>query len=206
MSLSTEYLMQEPHLGILLRRVVRGLEHNIPQMISFIDTEIDLQPWERSGKATFISPTEMDINLKSVMRDMMGYASVPAVFGSALMNKYPDILLDLYDMDSGIYFFKLILPAWIPWPGVMKAHLARFRLWQAMNDFQRALDATVDGRPVDSSWGDFDDTSQLILRRHAYFKGKSSDNSQRLVINAETYAEHTFDISEREDISVSSSL
>jgi hypothetical protein len=42
MSLSTSYMMREPHLGALLRAVIRGFEYNIPQMMSFVDTEIDL--------------------------------------------------------------------------------------------------------------------------------------------------------------------
>ncbi len=64
--------MQEPYLGRVSQAMVRGLEINIPQMISFIDTEIDLQPWERAANAIYISDTETEINLMSLMRDMMG--------------------------------------------------------------------------------------------------------------------------------------
>jgi hypothetical protein len=141
-------------------------------MISFIDTEIDLQPWERSAKARFISSTVTEINLMSLLRDMMGHASVPAMFGSAFMEKYPDILCDVYEMDRGMMYFLIGLPPWTPWPGVMKAHIARSRVWQSLDDHQRALDASVDGRPLDSMWGDLDDVSDIIMKRHALFKGR----------------------------------
>jgi hypothetical protein len=164
--------MREPALGKLTQALVKNLEHNIPEMISFLDGDIDLQPWERRADATFISKTETEINLMSLVRDMMGNASVPALFGRALFEKYPDILYDIYDMDKGMYFFLMGLPSWFPWPGVMKAHLARLRVWQCMDDHQRVMDATALGQPVDSSWGDLDDVSDLILKRNELYRGK----------------------------------
>jgi hypothetical protein len=38
--------MKEPYLNQLLKPTIRNLEENIPQMISFTDSEIDQQPWE----------------------------------------------------------------------------------------------------------------------------------------------------------------
>lgn len=159
-------LMREPVLGKLTQALVRSLELNIPQMISFLDADIDLQPWERRADATFISNTETEINLMSLMRDMMGNASVPTLFGHALLEKYPDILHDVYDMDKGMYFFLIGLPSWFPWPGVMRAHLARQRVWQAMDDHQRAMDAAAQGKHLDSSWGDLDEYVTFSILFH----------------------------------------
>jgi hypothetical protein len=142
-------------------------------MITFVDSEIDLQPWERWAKASYISNSETEINLMSLMRDMLGHASVPALFGRAILEKYPELLHDIYDLDSGIYFFLMGLPAWTPWPGVMKAHLGRYKTWEAMDDFERALDALADARPVDPSWGELDDVSGFIQERHKLYKGKA---------------------------------
>ena len=64
----------------------------------------------------------------SLFREMMGHASIPAFFGQALTEKYPNLLQDIYSMDRGMMFFLMGLPSWFPWPGVMEAHLARFRL------------------------------------------------------------------------------
>lgn len=100
------YLMREPHLSNMLKPTMRNLEDNIPQMISFMDSEIDQQPWERFAKATYISDSETELNFCALMRDMMGSASVPGLFGRALMDKYPDLLHDVYDMDAGLYFFS----------------------------------------------------------------------------------------------------
>lgn len=142
-------------------------------MISFMDSEIDQHPWERSANASSISNSETEIDLMSLMRDILGIASIPAIFGRGLLEKHPNILHDLYDMDAGMPYLLTGLPAWTPWPTVSRAHLARRRVWQGLDGLQEALDASVDGKHVDYSWGDLDDVSEFIMKRHAIYKGKS---------------------------------
>ncbi|KAH8598027.1 cytochrome P450 [Bisporella sp. PMI_857] len=163
------YLMKEPHLSDMLGRTIGHLEQYVPKMISFAESEIDQQPWERWAKASYISNSETEVNLMAMIRDVLGHASIPGVFGKALLDKYPDLLHDIYAMDIGMYYFLMALPAWTPWPGVNKAHRARRGVWRAMDDFQRALDAHVDGKP-DFMWGDLDDVSAFILGRHEVFR------------------------------------
>jgi hypothetical protein len=52
----------------------------------------------------------------------------------------------------------------------MKAHVGRYKAWEALDDLQRALDALADGNPIDPSWGELDDVSDFIMERHAIFK------------------------------------
>lgn len=108
--------MSEPQLGQMLKGTIKGLEENIPQMISFIDSEVDLQPWERYASASYVSDTEAEVNLMALMRDIMGHASLPGVFGRGLLDKFPDILHDVYDMDAGLMIFMMGLPPYTPWP------------------------------------------------------------------------------------------
>lgn len=164
--------MKEPHLSAMLRGTIQGLEENIPQMITFAEGIIDLQPWERWAKASYVSDSETKINLMSLMRNMIGHASVPGVFGRGLMDRYPTILQDIYDMDSGFIYFLIGLPQWTPWPSVSRAHRARQRVWQALDEHQRVLDATIEGKHVDSTWGDLDDVSDLIWKRHEVYRGE----------------------------------
>lgn len=170
--MTVSHLMRESSLSQILKPTIRNLEENISHMITFLDSEIDLQPWERWARASYVSNSETEINLMALMRDVLGHASVPALFGRAILEKYPDLLHDIYDMDSGMYFFLMGLPAWTPWPGVMKAHLGRYKAFEAMDDLERALDALTDGKPVDPSWGELDDVSGFIGARHKLYKGK----------------------------------
>lgn len=77
--------MKEPTLGHALAVTMKNIEQNIPHMITFVDTEVDLQPWERFGRAEYISDSETEIDLMALLRDMLGHASVPAFFGHARM-------------------------------------------------------------------------------------------------------------------------
>ncbi|CZR58918.1 related to cytochrome P450 7B1 [Phialocephala subalpina] len=138
-------MMKEPHLSNLLKATMKNLEQNIPQMLTFVDTEVDLQPWERFGQAAYISDSETEIDLMALLRDLLGHASVPAFFGHALLEKYPDLLHDVYDMDKGMNFSWLACQAGFPLDGQ-----------------QRALDAMAQEKPVDPSWGDLDDSLLII--------------------------------------------
>jgi hypothetical protein len=163
--------MKESHLSKMLANTMNILQENIPQMITFMDSEIDQQPWERYANSSYISDTEMEVNLMAMMRDMMGHASIPSFFGRGLLEKYPDILHDVYGLDAGMIYFLIGLPAWTPWPSVSMAHQARHRVWQAVDDFHRTLDASSEGKSYDPTWGDLEDVSEFIMKRHATYKG-----------------------------------
>lgn len=177
--------MRDPYFGALLNKTVKNIENNISHMISFIDTDIDLQPWEKWGKASFVSEEETEIDLAAMMRDVMGHSSVPAMHGSAFIEKYPNVLHDIYEMDKGMPFFLMGLPSWFPWPSVLRAHIARSRVWEALDDQQRALDALSEGEEAHYSWGDLDDVSEFSKKRHEIYKSKPLEPKRpfRILIN-----------------------
>ncbi|CZT46192.1 uncharacterized protein RSE6_06590 [Rhynchosporium secalis] len=181
-------ILSEPHQSVVLESVIENLQRNIPQMISFISTPIDHQPWEQHAQAHFISSSTTEINLVSLLRDMTSHALIPAVFGYALLEKHPGVLHDMYDMNAGRPYLLRKLPAWTPWPGVVKAHMARFRVWRCLDELQRVLDSTVEGKESDASWGDLEDVSEFAWKRNA------------------VYREHGFEIKERADIIILHSL
>lgn len=199
--------MQEPHLSNILKSTIRNLQENVPQMISFMSSEIDQHPWERSADATYISNSEMEVNFMDLLRDMLGLASISAIFGRGLIEKYPNILEDIRQMDAGISYFLMGMPAWVPWAPSSRAFLARRRVWRGLDGLQEALDAIACHKHFDSSWGDLDDVSELILKRHAIYKGKKSSSLSRLPLDHTLiyamYLENDFKIEERSDISVS---
>lgn len=105
---------------------------------------------------------------------MLGHACIPAMFGRALLDKYPTLLQDVYAMDKAMVFFLLGLPAVTPLPGVFGAHMVRRRVWGAMDAQQRALDGLAEGKgdEVDYEWGDLGDVSELVLERNKLWRGK----------------------------------
>ncbi|KAG4034067.1 hypothetical protein MFRU_003g00430 [Monilinia fructicola] len=173
------YLMKEPHLSIMLSGTMRNIETMIPQMVSFLDSEIDQSPWEKWANAEFISKNEMEVDLMALVRDLLGHASVPGLFGRAFLDNNPHVLHDIYEMDRGMMYFIMGLPWFTPWPAVARAHFSRSQVHQSMTKFHEALDASVDGKQVDSSWGDLDDVSGFILKRHELFRKHGMKPNER---------------------------
>jgi len=163
--------MREPTLTQILNPTIHGLEENIPSMITFLDSPIDQQPWERTSQAVVLSNEDpaIEINLMSLMRDMMGHVSVPALFGRAFMENFPNVLQDLYTMDYGLNWFLMGVPRWLPIPPATRAHLARRRVRQAVAAFHTAYDAVTNGKG-DPAWGDMDDVSQALKMRNAIYR------------------------------------
>lgn len=109
----------------------------------------------------------------SLIRDMLSHAIIPTVFGSGLLDKYPNIVQDAITLDEGMPFFLMALPIMTPWPGVAKVHLERRRLWSAMDEMQTQLDKKARGEETDYSWGDLDDVCEFMLERNRIWRGKS---------------------------------
>lgn len=196
--------MKEPYLSSMLDKTIRNLEGLIPQMVSFMDSEIDQHPWEKWANAEYISNNEMEVDLMALVRDILGHASVPSLFGREFLDNNPHVLHDIYEMDRGMMYFIMGLPWFTPWPAVARAHYSRSQIQQSMTKFQEALDASVDGKQMDSSWGDLDDVSDFILKRHELFRSKITENFIR--ITTDIVVEHGLNPNERGDISVRSHL
>lgn len=146
------------------------MERNVSSMISFVDSETDLHPWEKFADATYISDTETSIDLMKLMRDMMSQASIPAMHGTAFLEKYPDIGHDIYEVDKGMLYFIMGLPAWTPWSPVITAHNARRRLWEALDAQQVAMDRQARGEEAGEGWGEMDDVSPFTRARNEIYR------------------------------------
>jgi hypothetical protein len=156
----------------MLNATIRNMERDISSMISFVDTYIDLQPWEKFADASYISDTETSVDLMKLMRDMIGHASIPAMHGKAFLDKYPNIIHDIYELDKGMLYLIMGLPAWTPWSPVIRAHNARRNLWIALDAQQEAMDAQAKGEDPGNGWGDMEDVSIFTRKRNELYRSK----------------------------------
>ena len=109
---------------------------------------------------------------------MLLHASIPAIFGSALLDKYPNLVQDMEAMDEGMEYFLAGWPAMMPVKGVFAKHWGRRKVWEAVDGFQKALDGFVadedgweDGGEEADVWGDLGDVSELMLERNQLWRG-----------------------------------
>ncbi|RKF80596.1 hypothetical protein GcM3_044005 [Golovinomyces cichoracearum] len=176
------YLVKEPYVDTVFTKISQCLQTNIPQMITFLDNKVDLQSWERWASSKYISSSETEISLMPLLYDMMGSTLVTSIFGSAFSEKYPDLMHNIYEMERGIKFLTMGIPAWFPWPNNVKAHMFRNMILLSLDDYQQALDNKIKNKPNGILWGDLDDVSEFVLARHRFYNEKKIRVEERFEI------------------------
>lgn len=107
-------------------------------------------------------------------------------------------------MEEGIEFFLLGLPAVTPWSGVFAAHMARRRVWEAMDGQQKVLDVLARGQE-EEEW-DIGDVSEFVMERNRSWIGTVPSYDMSLSQSSlicGVVPENGFTVKERGDICVS---
>lgn len=161
--------------SLLLSSAVMRMQEHVPNLVSFASSIVDQSFWERSGFPTGISeasasngsPNAVEVNLFSLVRNFVGYVTVSSLMGSELMDLYPSVLEDIWNLNSGFKYLLLGVPRWVPIPSLTRAHKARFNLLVGMKAFHQALDLLATGSEPGLPWRDMSDVSEFM-------KGKNS--------------------------------
>lgn len=156
--------------NLLLSSALKSMQEHVPNLVSFASSIVDQSFWERSGFPTDISeasvsngtPNAVEVNLFSLVRNFVGYITVSTLMGSELMDLYPRVLEDIWDLNNGFKYLLLGVPRWIPIPSLTRAHIARFNLLIGMKAFHQAIDRLATGSELDLPWRDVSDVSELM--------------------------------------------
>lgn len=156
--------------SLLLSSAVMSIQEHVPNLVSFASSIVDQSFWERSGFPTDISearalnssPNVVEANLFALVRNFVGYITVSSLMGSELINLYPGVLEDIWNLNSGFKYLLLGVPRWVPIPSLTRAHMARFNLLIGMEAFHQALDRLATGNEPDLPWRDVSDVSELM--------------------------------------------
>ena len=152
---------------------MRGIQEQGPNLVSFSDSIVDQNPWERT--ATPINHTDsltgdassIEINLFALIRTFVGNVALPSVVGREFLENYPDFFKDIQDLEEGFKYLIPGLPRWLPIPSLTKAHIARRRLLDAIRSLHRALDYVAASNEPNQPWRDLDDVGAILKERHA---------------------------------------
>ena len=170
-----DVLLRGPHLASMLSIAIRGMEEQIPNLVTFVSSPVDQLPWERASDVDLVEGSDgkvVEANLCMLIRESLGHLATPALMGRAFMDNNPSILQDLWTFDYGFQWLITGLPRWAPIPRLTRAHLARERLLIAIEAFQVALDLNEEGKDPGSEWRDMDDVSEHMKRRHKVWRQK----------------------------------
>ncbi|KAN0075935.1 Cytochrome P450 [Elaphomyces granulatus] len=160
---SFSFLMRDPSLTDVSSAALKSIERETPNLVSFCRSVVDQASWERHGEVTVIdgSTPACEANLFALMRNFVGYITTSVFMGQAILDFYPDLLQDLWTLDSQSYSLMAGAPRWLPHPGVSAAYAARYRLQKVIATFQAAFGEAEDGRDPGVEFRDLDDISEL---------------------------------------------
>ena len=174
-------MLRESFVTKALRGTIEGLQDRTWNLISGCPSPVDQAAWERSGQVGIVSegdssgskPFIAEANLHLLLRDFVGDLATKVLFGHEFMENNPEVLQDLWLMDSKFNMSLAGLPSW--WPGMAAPCNARERILKAIEDHHDALARYLDGEDTNSEiYSDLSDVSSVIVDRLREFKKAGS--------------------------------
>ncbi|KIW29392.1 uncharacterized protein PV07_05210 [Cladophialophora immunda] len=147
-------------------------------LVSGAQSPVDQSIWERQGGVEVISRGDGDnalvaeASLFPLLRYFVGDIATTVLFGRNFMENYPNIMPDLWEMDSQFNLFMAGAPSWLP--GMGGPAQARERIIQAVQEHHEALFKYLDGQDPGSRWDDMSDVSSVIVDRAKAFRAGGS--------------------------------
>ncbi|KIX94118.1 uncharacterized protein Z520_10144 [Fonsecaea multimorphosa CBS 102226] len=143
-------------------------------LVSGAQSPVDQSIWERHGGVEVLSrgdgdgPLIAEASLFPLLRYFVGDIATTVLFGKDFMANYPNIMPDLWEMDSQFNLFMAGAPSWFP--GMSGPSQARERIIQAVQEHHEALFKYLDGQDPGSRWNDMSDVSSVIVDRAKAFR------------------------------------
>ena len=159
---------------------IAAIEEHVPNLVSFSESVVDQNPWERISSVPTNSKIvdksaespSVEASLFSLVHNFVGHLATTSLMGSEFLEFYPSVLDDLWDFDNGLKYLILGFPRWIPVRSLVKARLARQRLQNGINAFHRALDKIAAGHEPGYPWTDMGDISAVMRERSAGWRAR----------------------------------
>jgi hypothetical protein len=154
--------------------VVRLVQRDMPNLVSFCRSLVDQNPWERGISGVEV-PDETDqtvceANLFALLSNFIGHIISTFLMGEAFVENFPNLAEDLGRLDDCFVTLFAGTARWIPHPAASAGHAASDRLRHVMSVFHRAMVAGDDGIDPGIELRDLDDVSALVLDRMRTFR------------------------------------
>ena len=159
----------------LTAKVCTEIQSRTPDLVSFSKSIVDQNMWERPAKPFptqqphgLIFRPAVEVSFFALLNNFVGQAYSNALFGKEFTELFPSALEDLLILDDGWKYLAMGFPRWLPIRRLIKAHMARRALLNAMESFRKALDAHNMGQVPEPPWSDLRDTSALMMELNAF--------------------------------------
>ncbi|KAF9631278.1 putative cytochrome p450 protein [Lasiodiplodia theobromae] len=156
-------IFSELNMESLSKKAVILLKENIPDFITFNESFVDQQAWERASLTTLVENTDSEKDLSEstldmLLRDFAGHIINNAFAGVAFMDDYPAFNETLQGFESKTGLLATGHPRWVPIPGLPAGYIARKGLLANTSSIQKSYERELGGEDIistEENVGDF---------------------------------------------------
>ncbi|KOS17726.1 25-hydroxycholesterol 7-alpha-hydroxylase [Escovopsis weberi] len=168
-----KFLLSEPSLGKMVAGVVRCVRRDIADFVTFNAFPADQAEWERRAGADVVDDAggdgrgaqAVEVDLFQLVRNFVARTAMPSIFGSDLVENFPDMVDMLWLLDDAFLLLAAGWPAWIPNPRVQRGRAARRRLLDYLREYGEAMARHRAGEDAGARWQNLDDASDMVKTR-----------------------------------------
>lgn len=167
-------MLREDFVSSALKDTVEALEHDTWNLVSGASSEVDQAIWEREAHVDILSQNCDDgsfvaeAELFQLVRYFVGNIATTVLMGRDFTRNYPNIMHDLWEMDTRFNLFVAGTPRWFP--GMIRPAAARERVISAIGEHHDALFKYLDGEDPGPNWSDMSDVAAVIVTRALEFR------------------------------------
>jgi cytochrome P450 len=162
-------ILSNPGLEEMVQNTINVTKRNIANLVTFSESRVDQVEWERTSKAETITKPNgeqvVEVSMMDLIRDFIAANANPSLIGSDFVKNNPNFFLDLWDMDRGFKWLATGLPAWLPIPPIWKARIARSRAFNAVLEYEEAMEKAANGEDPGQEWQNLEDVGPVLTQR-----------------------------------------
>lgn len=166
-------MSREPFISDVSTAIIKLLQRNVPNLVSFSRSPVDQFQWERDGHVSTSEENQStsEARLFELIRGFVGHNLSTLLMGEAFVENFPLFLTDLWTLDKNFVPLFLGLRRWVPTtPNISAGFPARDRLLHIMSVFYRAFTAWDDGIDPGIELRELEDVSDLVKERMRTFR------------------------------------
>ena len=156
----------------------QGIHEQVPNLVSFSESIVDQNPWERSAYAV-LHTSAVEVSLFTLIRNFVGHISLPPLFGTEFLEAYPNTLDDLWDLEGGYRWLMFDMPRWLGIPALTRAHIARRRLLDTMRSLEKSMDLVAEDKEPRKPWRDLSDVGIILHKRSRVWRANGTPQEVR---------------------------
>lgn len=156
-------MMHSSFLNVNLPSLLDSLSTKSADLISFSESASGQQIWERAARTITTSPESAVASLFDLIRTFSAVLTTDIFFSPDLLSNYPDIVNDLFYMDTKFEIFFAGFPQWTP--ANAAAARARDRIVEQMRQATVAFNTWDQGKDPGPQWSRIGESNAIIAGR-----------------------------------------